>query len=82
MSIDRIQTPGVVAREDEQLDLSLRPRRLDEYIGQDRVREQLPSPGTGEDTRQHPALAVEQRRWPLVDGGPVRDRCVRTGDEL
>ena len=35
MSLDRIQTPGVVAREDEALDVSLRPRRLDEFVGQD-----------------------------------------------
>jgi holliday junction DNA helicase RuvB len=37
---DRIQTPGVLAEEDE-LDRSLRPRRLDEFVGQAAVKEQL-----------------------------------------
>jgi Holliday junction DNA helicase RuvB len=36
----RIQTPGVLDGEDE-LDRSLRPRTLDEFVGQDGVREQL-----------------------------------------
>ncbi|MCD6727203.1 MAG: Holliday junction branch migration DNA helicase RuvB [Solirubrobacteraceae bacterium] len=36
----RIHTPGAFAGEDE-LDLSLRPRRLAEFVGQDSLREQL-----------------------------------------
>jgi holliday junction DNA helicase RuvB len=36
----RIQTPGVLDGEDE-LDRSLRPRTLEEFVGQDGVREQL-----------------------------------------
>jgi len=36
----RIQTPGALAGEDE-LDRSLRPRTLDEFVGQDALREQL-----------------------------------------
>jgi Holliday junction DNA helicase RuvB len=36
----RIQTPGVLAEEDD-LDRSLRPRRLDEFVGQTAVKEQL-----------------------------------------
>jgi Holliday junction DNA helicase RuvB len=36
----RIQTPGALAGEDE-LDRSLRPRTLDEFVGQDGLREQL-----------------------------------------
>ena len=34
MSSERIQTPGVLAEDD--LDRSLRPRRLDEFVGQAR----------------------------------------------
>jgi Holliday junction DNA helicase RuvB len=41
MSVERIQTPGVAAPEDEQLDLSLRPRRLDEFVGQEALKAQL-----------------------------------------
>jgi Holliday junction DNA helicase RuvB len=37
---DRIQTPGVLPEEDE-LDRSLRPRRLEEFVGQAAVKEQL-----------------------------------------
>jgi Holliday junction DNA helicase RuvB len=40
MSIDRLTTAGR-ADEDAQYEAGLRPRRLDEYIGQDRVRENL-----------------------------------------
>jgi Holliday junction DNA helicase RuvB len=40
MSLERIQTPGALADEDE-LDRSLRPRTLDEFVGQDGLREQL-----------------------------------------
>ena len=40
MSVERIQTPGVNP-EDEQLDVSLRPRRLDEFVGQDALKAQL-----------------------------------------
>ncbi len=36
----RIQTPGVLAG-DEDLDRSLRPRRLEDFIGQENLREQL-----------------------------------------
>jgi Holliday junction DNA helicase RuvB len=36
----RIQTPGALAGEDE-LDRSLRPRTLEEFVGQDALREQL-----------------------------------------
>src|SRR3954464_512077 len=38
-SLDRIQTPG--ARADDELDVSLRPRRLDEFVGQDALKAQL-----------------------------------------
>jgi Holliday junction DNA helicase RuvB len=40
MSAPRIQTPEVLAAEDE-LDRSLRPRRLEDFVGQESVREQL-----------------------------------------
>ena len=36
---DRIQTPGALP--EDELDSSLRPRRLDEFVGQDSVKEQL-----------------------------------------
>src|SRR3954467_11236994 len=39
MSSDRIQTPGVLAEDD--VDRSLRPRRLEEFVGQAAVKEQL-----------------------------------------
>src|SRR3954452_15162157 len=39
MSVDRIQTPGV--RPDDELDVSLRPRRLDEFVGQEALKTQL-----------------------------------------
>src|SRR3954469_11430940 len=38
-SLDRIQTPGL--RADDELDVSLRPRRLDEFIGQEALKAQL-----------------------------------------
>jgi holliday junction DNA helicase RuvB len=38
--MERIHTPGVIEGEDE-LDRSLRPRSLDEFVGQDGLREQL-----------------------------------------
>ena len=38
--VERIQTPEPLPAEDE-LDRSLRPRRLDDFVGQDSVREQL-----------------------------------------
>jgi len=38
--VERIQTPDALATEDE-LDRSLRPRRLDDFVGQPAVREQL-----------------------------------------
>ena len=37
---DRIQTPGATAHDDE-LDVTLRPRALDEFVGQDALKEQL-----------------------------------------
>jgi Holliday junction DNA helicase RuvB len=37
----RIQTPGVVDDGEEDLDRSLRPRTLEEFVGQDGIREQL-----------------------------------------
>ena len=40
VDVDRIQTPGVRA-DDEQLDVSLRPRRLDEFVGQEALKAQL-----------------------------------------
>jgi Holliday junction DNA helicase RuvB len=40
VDLDRIQTPDVRA-DDEQLDLSLRPRRLDEFVGQEALKAQL-----------------------------------------
>jgi Holliday junction DNA helicase RuvB len=40
MSMPRIQTPDVLAAEEE-LDRSLRPRRLEDFVGQASVREQL-----------------------------------------
>src|SRR4051812_49930446 len=38
-SLDRIQTPGV--RADDELDVSLRPRRLEEFVGQEALKAQL-----------------------------------------
>jgi Holliday junction DNA helicase RuvB len=40
VTVERIHTPGVLDDEDE-LDRSLRPRTLDEFVGQDGLREQL-----------------------------------------
>ncbi len=40
MSTDRVTT-AVLAPEEEELEGSLRPRRLDEFVGQERVKEQL-----------------------------------------
>jgi Holliday junction DNA helicase RuvB len=40
VSIERIQTPDVLV-EDDELDRSLRPRRLEEFIGQAALKEQL-----------------------------------------
>jgi Holliday junction DNA helicase RuvB len=40
MSEQRIQTPGVLTGDDE-LDVSLRPRRLEDFVGQENLREQL-----------------------------------------
>jgi holliday junction DNA helicase RuvB len=37
----RIQSPDVVTGQDEELDLTLRPRALDEFVGQDALKEQL-----------------------------------------
>ena len=41
MTDARIQTPGVLDDGEDELDRSLRPRRLDEFVGQDGLREQL-----------------------------------------
>ena len=38
--VERIQNPAPIATEDE-LDRSLRPRRLEDFVGQERVKEQL-----------------------------------------
>ena len=40
MTSARIQTPEALAADDE-LDVSLRPRRLEDFVGQDRLKEQL-----------------------------------------
>ncbi len=40
MTADRIQTPAA-APEDDELERSLRPRGLEEFVGQDAVKEQL-----------------------------------------
>ncbi|MGH3091976.1 MAG: AAA family ATPase, partial [Gaiellaceae bacterium] len=40
MASERITT-AVLAPDEEELDGSLRPRRLDEFVGQERVKEQL-----------------------------------------
>src|SRR3954449_5776947 len=40
MSADRIQTPAALLA-DEELDRSLRPKRLEEFVGQPALREQL-----------------------------------------
>src|SRR4051812_17207399 len=39
MSVDRIQTPGL--RPDDELDVSLRPRRLEEFVGQEALKAQI-----------------------------------------
>ncbi len=41
MTADRIQTPGALVGEDQDLDRSLRPRALDEFVGQDALKDQL-----------------------------------------
>lgn len=41
MDDDRPVEPGAVSAEDRELDLALRPRTLDEFVGQGRVKEQL-----------------------------------------
>src|SRR3712207_3863007 len=40
MAVDRV-TAGVLAPDDDELERSLRPRRLDDFVGQERVKEQL-----------------------------------------
>jgi holliday junction DNA helicase RuvB len=37
--VDRVQTPH--ERADDELDVTLRPKRLDEFVGQDELKEQL-----------------------------------------
>jgi holliday junction DNA helicase RuvB len=54
MSNDRVVTAGR-AEDEAQYEAGLRPRRLDEYIGQDRVRENL----------QVAIAAAKQRAEPL-----------------
>jgi Holliday junction DNA helicase RuvB len=39
--VTRIQTPGIAAEEEELDELTLRPQRLDEFVGQDALKEQL-----------------------------------------
>ena len=41
MSAERVTAAAVLAPEEDELDGSLRPRRLDEFVGQERVKEQL-----------------------------------------
>jgi len=41
MTEERITTAAVLAPDEEELDGSLRPRHLDEFVGQERVKEQL-----------------------------------------
>jgi len=41
MSEDRLVTPDDLSPEDHEFDLALRPRSLDEFVGQERVKEQL-----------------------------------------
>src|SRR2546428_3921153 len=40
-SDDRVTEAAVVSPEDRELDIALRPRSLAEFVGQDRVKEQL-----------------------------------------
>ena len=49
MSEERV-TSAVLVPEEDDLDASLRPRRLDDFVGQERVKEQL-------------AVALEAPRW-------------------
>jgi Holliday junction DNA helicase RuvB len=37
----RLTTPAVVSRQEEALERALRPKQLDEYVGQEKIREQL-----------------------------------------
>jgi holliday junction DNA helicase RuvB len=39
--VTRIQTPEALAADDDDLDVSLRPRRLADFVGQERLKEQL-----------------------------------------
>ena len=39
--VERLQTPAVEGSAEEELDRSLRPRRLADFVGQDQVKEQL-----------------------------------------
>ena len=41
MSAERLVSPVLAAEGDEELDRSLRPRTLEEFVGQERLREQL-----------------------------------------
>jgi holliday junction DNA helicase RuvB len=41
MSVSRLQDPGELPGEDQDVDRSLRPRRLDDFVGQEAVRDQL-----------------------------------------
>src|ERR1700759_773080 len=41
MSVSRLQDPGELPGEDQDVDRSLRPRRLDDFIGQEAVKDQL-----------------------------------------
>src|SRR5688572_33439569 len=55
MTDDRLVTPSRV-EEDVQYEAGLRPRRLDDYIGQDRVRENL-----------HVSIAAARQRGEALD---------------
>ncbi len=37
----RLATPAIVSRQEEALERALRPKQLDEYVGQEKIREQL-----------------------------------------
>ena len=41
MEDDRIMNPGIEGNEEESLEKSLRPQNLDEYIGQNKVKENM-----------------------------------------
>ena len=62
MNESRIVSPGR-GDEDTQYEAGLRPRTLDDYIGQDRVRENL-----------HVSITTANQRGEALDRAPVRRR--------